>query len=48
MHAYMDNVVVQTKQSGTLLDNLTETFTNLLRYHMKLNLEKCTFGVPAK
>jgi hypothetical protein len=47
MHAYMDDVVVKTKQSGTLLDDLKETFTNLRRYHMKLNPDKCNFGVPA-
>jgi hypothetical protein len=29
MHAYMDDVVVKTKQSGTLLDDLKETFANL-------------------
>jgi hypothetical protein len=47
VHAYVDDVVVKTKQSGTLLDNLRETFANLGRYRMKLNPEKCTFGVPA-
>jgi hypothetical protein len=30
-----------------LLDDLKETFANLRRYRMKLNLEKCTFCVPA-
>jgi hypothetical protein len=43
----MDDVVVKTKQSGTLLNNLKETFTNLQRYRMKLNPKKCTFGVLA-
>jgi hypothetical protein len=47
VHAYMDDVVVKTRQSGTLLDDLKETFANLRRYRMKLNPEKCTFGVPA-
>jgi hypothetical protein len=47
VHAYVDDVVVKTKQSGTLLDDLKETFANLWRYRMKLNPEKCTFGVPA-
>jgi hypothetical protein len=47
MHAYMDDVVVKTKQSGTLLDDLKETFTNLRRYRMKLNPEKCTSSMPA-
>jgi hypothetical protein len=47
MHAYVDDVVVKTKQSGTLLDDLKETFANLWRYRMKLNPDKCIFGVLA-
>jgi hypothetical protein len=47
VHPYVDDVVVKTKQSGTLLDDLKDTFANLWRYRMKLNPEKCTFGVPA-
>jgi hypothetical protein len=42
----MDDVVVKTKQSGTLLDDLRETFANLRRYHMKLNPKMCTFDMP--
>jgi hypothetical protein len=48
VHAYVDDMVVKTKQHGTLLDNLKETFANLPRFRMKLNPEKCTFGVPAR
>jgi hypothetical protein len=44
----VDDVVVKTKQGGTLLDDLKETFVNLRRYRMKLNPEKCTFGMPAR
>jgi hypothetical protein len=47
VHAYMDDMVVKTKQSGTLLDDLKETFTNLRCYRMQLNPEKCTFGMSA-
>jgi hypothetical protein len=47
IHTYIDNVVVKTKQSGTLVDDLRERFANLHRYRIKLNLEKCTFGMPA-
>jgi hypothetical protein len=47
VHAYVDDVVVKTKQNGMLLDDLKETFANLRRYRMKLNPEKCTFSVPA-
>jgi hypothetical protein len=44
----MGDIVVKTKQSGTLLDDLKETFANLQLYRMKLNPEKCTFGVSAR
>jgi hypothetical protein len=47
IHAYVDDVVVKTKQSGTLLDDLGETFANLRCYRMKLNPERCTFGMSA-
>jgi hypothetical protein len=47
IHAYVDDVVVKTKQSGTHLDNFRETFANLRRYCMKLNPKKCTFGMSA-
>jgi hypothetical protein len=44
----MDDVVVKTKQSSMLLDDLKETFANLRCYRMKFNPEKCTFGMPAR
>ncbi|KAK1669850.1 hypothetical protein QYE76_058009 [Lolium multiflorum] len=47
VHAYVDDVVVKTKETTTLLDDLRETFTNLRRFWMKLNPAKCTFGVPS-
>ena len=47
VHAYVDDVVVKTKERHTLLDDLRETFANLRRFKMKLNPDKCTFGVPA-
>ena len=46
-HAYDDDVVIKTKEKRTLLDDLKETFDNLRRFQMKLNPEKCVFGVPA-
>ena len=30
-----------------MLDDLKETFANLRRFRLKLNRDKCTFGVPA-
>jgi hypothetical protein len=29
VHAYIDDVVMKTKQSGTLLDDIKEIFANL-------------------
>ena len=46
-HAYVDDVVITTKETHTLLADLKETFDNLRRFQMKLNPEKCVFGVPA-
>jgi hypothetical protein len=44
---YVDDVVIKTKNKATLIDDLRETFINLRKYRMKLNPDKCTFGVPA-
>jgi hypothetical protein len=47
VQVYVDDVVIKTKESKTLIDDLWETFANLRRFRMKLNPAKCTFGVPA-
>ena len=47
MQVYVDDIVIKTKEKATLIDDLRETFTNLRRFWMKLNPDKCTFGVPA-
>jgi hypothetical protein len=47
VHVYVDDIVIKTKESRTLIDDLRETFANLRRFQMKLNPAKCTFGVPA-
>jgi hypothetical protein len=44
----MDNVVIKTQNSEDLISDLAETFDNLRKFSMKLNPEKCTFGVPQK
>jgi hypothetical protein len=46
VQVYVDDVIIKTKESRTLIDDLWETFANLRRFRMKLNLAKCTFGVP--
>ena len=47
VEAYVDDVVVKTKHVKTLVDDLRLTFYNLRTYDIKLNPEKCVFGVPA-
>jgi hypothetical protein len=37
VEAYNDDVVVKSKKRGDLLDDLKETFDNLLKYKMMLN-----------
>jgi hypothetical protein len=43
----MDDVVVKTRNSSTLIDNLEETFASLHEYRWKINPNKCVFGVPS-
>jgi hypothetical protein len=45
--AYVDDVVVKTREAHTLVDNLQRTFTTLNKYQWKLNPKKCIFGVPS-
>jgi hypothetical protein len=47
VQVYVDDVVIKTKESRTLIDDLRETFANLRRFRMKLNPAKCAFGVLA-
>jgi hypothetical protein len=44
---YVDNVVVKTREDKGCISDLAETFVNLREFKMKLNPEKCTFGVPS-
>ena len=43
--AYVDDVVVQSKKKEDHIQDLRETFANLRRHRLKLNPEKCVFGV---
>ena len=47
IEAYMDDIVVKTKDSATLIQDLEETFDNPCKINLKLDLEKCVFGVPS-
>jgi hypothetical protein len=43
VEAYVDDVVVKTRNSSTLIDDLEETFASLREYRWKLNPNKCIF-----
>jgi hypothetical protein len=47
VEAYVDDVVVKTGNSDTLIADLEETFASLREYRWKLNPNKCVFGVPS-
>jgi hypothetical protein len=47
VEAYVDDVVIKTRNSDTLIDDLEETFASMREYRSKLNPNKCVFGVPS-
>jgi hypothetical protein len=46
VEAYVDDIVVKTRKSHTIIEDLEKTFANLRKVNIKLNPAKCTFGVP--
>jgi len=47
VQAYMDDMVVTSQQKEQHVTDLEELFTTIAKYRLKLNLEKCVFGVEA-
>ena len=47
VQVYMDDMLVKSIWEDDHLDNLKETFDTLRSYNMKLNPNKCAFGVTA-
>ena len=47
VHAYVNDIMVKSREKETLISDLKETFDNLQVYKMMLNPAKCVFGVPA-
>src|SRR4051812_2719588 len=43
----MNDIVVKTKDKATLIQDLEKTFDNPRKINLKLNPEKCVFGVPS-
>lgn len=45
MEVYMDDMITKSKNLADHVQHLKETFEMLKKYRMKLNPEKCAFGV---
>ncbi|GJS76730.1 reverse transcriptase domain-containing protein [Tanacetum coccineum] len=45
LKAYMDDMVIKSRDEKMLLADISETFDNLKKINMKLNPKKCSFGV---
>jgi hypothetical protein len=48
VEAYVDDMVIKTRNSDTLIADLEETFASLREYRWKLNPNKCVFGIPSR
>ena len=47
VQVYVDDMLVKSLRENDHLDDLSETFNTLRSYNMKLNPNKCAFGVTA-
>ncbi|XP_068328270.1 uncharacterized protein [Pyrus communis] len=45
MEVYVDDILIKSKHADQHITNLSETFTILRRYRMRLNPNKCAFGM---
>jgi hypothetical protein len=46
VEAYVDDIVVKTRKADDLVNDLRAAFNCLRANAVKLNPEKCVFGVP--
>jgi hypothetical protein len=46
IEAYVDDIMVKSKKTGDLVPNLTKVFAKPRQHGVKMNPEKCIFGVP--
>ena len=45
--AYVDDIVMKSREARTLIQDFEETFASLRQVDLRLNPEKCVFGVPS-
>jgi hypothetical protein len=43
--SYVDDIVATSKKKNAYISDLAETFTNMCKAQLKLNSEKCIFGI---
>ena len=48
VEVYVDDMLVKSQDEGEHLNDLQETFDTLRQYNMKLNPNKCAFGVSSR
>ena len=48
VEVYIDDILAKSLDKGKHLDDLEETFDTLRQYNMKLNPNKCAFGVSSR
>jgi hypothetical protein len=46
VEVYIDDIVIKSTKTDSLLNDLHKTFANIDRYSIMLNPKKCSFGVP--
>jgi hypothetical protein len=46
--AYVDDIVIKSREARTLVEDLEEMFTNIWKVNIKLNPAKCTFAIPSR
>jgi hypothetical protein len=47
MEAYVDDMVIKTRNHDDFIEDLEEIFNSLRKFWWKLNPTKCVFGVPS-
>ncbi|GKE65023.1 reverse transcriptase domain-containing protein [Tanacetum coccineum] len=45
LEAYVDDMLIKSKTEQGMIMDIAETFNNLRKINMKLNLKKCSFGI---
>ena len=47
VEVYVDDIIVKSKDTGSHTINLRKLFERIKQYRLRLNPQKCTFGIAA-